>query len=75
VSAPAWRAAVIALRIGRANPANEAMSNTIGVNNRLWTNANALRDPAVHALISPERTPAVSATTDEDDAGLKMTRA
>ena len=32
------------LRSGRAIPANEAMSNTIGVSNRLWTNANALPD-------------------------------
>ena len=34
----------MALRIGRASPANDAMSSTIGVSSRLWTNANALPD-------------------------------
>lgn len=40
--APLWRAAEMALRIGRAIPANEPMSNTIAVSNLLWTKPNAL---------------------------------
>ena len=39
---PFLRAFAMALRIGRARPANEAMSSTIGVRSRLWTKANAL---------------------------------
>src|SRR3954466_4564059 len=40
--APPLRATTMALRIGRAIPANEPMSNTMAVSNLLCTNPNAL---------------------------------